>query len=152
MRLTQHADYALRTLIYLGLKQQELSTIQEIAEAYDISRNHLMKVVGKLAARGYIHSTRGTGGGIRLASSPDTIHVGQVVQDMEPEDGLVECLRPDNHCVITPACILTGILSQAHTAFMAELNHYTLQDLLPQKKQRELSRLLRLKHIATVSQ
>ena len=145
MRLTQHADYALRTLIFLGLKpHDELATIQEIAESYHISRNHLMKVVGRLAVQGYVVSTRGIGGGICLAKAPETIIVGQVVRSMEPEDGLVECLRENNHCVITPVCVLPGMLAKARAAFMTELDSYSLRDLLPPGKRRKLSHLLAL--------
>ncbi|MBQ0715210.1 MAG: Rrf2 family transcriptional regulator [Paraperlucidibaca sp.] len=145
MRLTQHADFALRTLIFLGLKSPEqLSTIQEIAEAYQVSRNHLMKVVSRLVAHNYVVSVRGAGGGIRLAKAPNEILIGDVVQHMEPEDGLVECLRENNKCVITPACLLPGMLMRARDAFTAELNKQTLQDILPFSRRHELSGLLNI--------
>jgi Iron-dependent Transcriptional regulator len=48
MHLTLWTDYALRTLIYVGAKGEQLSTIAEIAESFDISKSHLMKVVNKL--------------------------------------------------------------------------------------------------------
>ena len=145
MRLTQHADFALRTLIFLGLKaQDQLSTIQEIAEAYQVSRNHLMKVVSRLVAHNYVVSVRGAGGGIRLAKAPNEILIGDVVQHMEPEDGLVECLRENNQCVITPACLLPGMLMRARDAFTAELNKQTLQDILPFSRRHELSGLLNI--------
>jgi Rrf2 family transcriptional regulator, nitric oxide-sensitive transcriptional repressor len=54
MRLTRWTDYALRALIYVGAKGGRLSTIAEIAESFDISRSHLMKVVNRLAQQGYI--------------------------------------------------------------------------------------------------
>lgn len=145
MQLTQHTDYGLRVLIFLGLKpQDQLATIQEIAEAYNISRNHLMKVVSKLATYGYIISTRGAGGGIRLAQSPADIIVGQVIQDLEPINGLVECMRPNSLCAISLACSLPNMLSRASAAFIAELNKYTIQDLLPQHKQDQLIHFLQI--------
>lgn len=148
MHLTQHTDYALRTLIFLGLKpQDQLTTIQEIAEAYDISRNHLMKVVSNLAAQKYIISTRGAGGGIRLARQPQDINVGKVIKDLEPLSGLVECMRPDNRCAITAACSLPNMLARASAAFLAELNNYSLKDLLPEHKQEQLSHILQIKRI-----
>jgi Rrf2 family transcriptional regulator, nitric oxide-sensitive transcriptional repressor len=63
MHLTIHSDYALRVLIYLKLRGQRQATIQEIAEAYGISRNHLMKVVQKLARLGFVDAARGRGAG-----------------------------------------------------------------------------------------
>jgi Rrf2 family nitric oxide-sensitive transcriptional repressor len=59
MRLTLWTDYALRTLIYVGANAGRLSTIAEIAESFDISNAHLMKIVNKLAQQGYLQSVRG---------------------------------------------------------------------------------------------
>jgi Rrf2 family nitric oxide-sensitive transcriptional repressor len=52
MRLTLWTDYALRTLIYVGAKGGRLATIAEIAESFDISKTHLMKVVSRLGQQG----------------------------------------------------------------------------------------------------
>lgn len=142
MRLTQYTDFSLRVLIYLGLQPDRRCTIREISEAYSISRNHLMKVVQQLAAEGYIESTRGVGGGLRLAHAPDRIVVGKVVRAMEPDLGLVECMRPDNQCVITEACRLIGILDEARRAFVAVLDQYTLADILDSGQGKRLSGLL----------
>ena len=66
MYITRYTDYSLRTLMYLGLKGEEIATIREVAESYAISKNHLMKVVQDLANKGYVTATRGKNGGLRL--------------------------------------------------------------------------------------
>jgi Rrf2 family transcriptional regulator, nitric oxide-sensitive transcriptional repressor len=144
MRVTRYTDYSLRVLIYLGLRADQRSTIREISEAYGISRNHLMKVVQQLVALGYVHSVRGVGGGLNLARPASQVRVGHVVRDMEPDLGLVECMRPDNQCVITPSCRLKHMLAQARDQFLAVLNEYTLQDMLGPDEARELALLLKL--------
>lgn len=154
MRLTQYTDFSLRVLIYLGLRDDchddchhghhanRRSTIREISDAYGISRNHLMKVVQQLAAEGFVDSVRGVGGGLRLSTDPEKLNVGHIVRVMEPDLGLVECMRPGNECVITPACSLAGMLSEARQAFLDVLDRYTLADILAAPRRRELSRLL----------
>lgn len=103
MQFTHFTDYSLRTLIYLGARQDRLATISEIAESYGISQSHLTKVVHQLANRGYIQTTRGKGGGIRLAHSPQLINIGAVVRDMEENINLVECFNPNNqNCPLLP--------------------------------------------------
>jgi Rrf2 family nitric oxide-sensitive transcriptional repressor len=131
MRLTTFSDYSLRVLIYLGVHSERLATIDEIAHAYGVSENHLMKVVRHLAQRGYIETTRGKGGGMRLALSPEKINVGDVVRGTEENVTLVECFdKATSDCRIAPACLLKGILGRAMREFFAVLDGYTLADLL----------------------
>lgn len=132
MRLTVYTDYSLRTLIYLGAKNEdELTTIQEISDAYNISKNHLMKVTHQLGQLGYIETIRGRGGGIRLAKLPKDITIGEVVRQTEEDFHLVECFDPaSNMCKIAPACQLKGVLAEALQAYLAVLDRYTVEDFL----------------------
>ena len=106
MKLTLYTDYSLRVLIYLGsYNEDKLSNIKEIAEAYNISKNHLMKVIHELGKLGYIETLRGRNGGIRLAMEPETINIGAVVRKTEDDFHIVECFSEEkNRCVITPVC------------------------------------------------
>ena len=140
MRLAMHTDFTLRVLIYLALAQDRKTTIDEIADAYGISRNHLMKVVHNLAKAGRIETTRGRSGGMVLASRPETINIGQIVRQCEGHTTLVECFGPDNTCCIAPACTLRLALAEAQEAFFAVLDQYTLADLA--RPSRSLERLL----------
>jgi len=143
MHLTRFTDYSLRVLIYLAVKGEERSTITEIAETFDVSRNHLMKVVQELGHKGYITAIRGKNGGLLLNRTPESIGLGQLVRDMEHELSLVECFGDHNDCIITPACRLKPILNEALSAFLAVLDGYTLADMLG-KRQPHLARLMQI--------
>lgn len=131
MRLTAFSDYSLRALMYLGIHGDRLATIGELADAYGISENHLVKVVHHLAQHGYIETIRGRGGGMRLARPPGDINVGEVVRATEDSLALVECFDGStSQCRIEPACRLKGMLGRALDAFFATLDGYTLADLL----------------------
>lgn len=144
MRITRYTDYSVRVLIYLGLKGEARSTIQEIAESYDISRNHLMKVVHDLQLRGYIDTIRGKNGGVRLRLTPEQINIGQLIRETEEDKALVECFGPDNSCAITPFCDLKNVLAKAQAAFFGVLDEYTLADLLKPERRPGLERALKL--------
>ncbi len=131
MQFTHFTDYSLRTLIYLGALQSRLVTISEVAENYGISQSHLTKVVHQLANCGYIQTTRGKGGGMRLARLPQLINIGDVVRDMEENIDLVECFNAKNQsCPLLPACTLKSVLAEARKNFFDTLDRYTLADLL----------------------
>lgn len=130
MKLTRFTDYSLRVLIYLGLKDDGRVTIKEISEAYNISRNHLMKVVSLLTRMGYVDARRGPGGGIALAREAGEIVIADVVRDMEDDLNLVECFCEEGSCLIKPVCELKSALNRALSAYLDTLEHYTLMDLL----------------------
>ena len=129
MRLTRYTDYAMRVLLYLGSRPDRLCSISEIATAYGISQNHLMKVVSDLVSAGYLESVRGRSGGIRLALPAKDINVGELIRYTEDDFDLVECGK----CIIAPACGLTSVLDEALVAFLAVLGRYTLADVLAKK-------------------
>lgn len=131
MRLTMHTDYALRLLMHLALAPERLVTIAEVAEAYAISRNHLVKVAHELGKQGFVETTRGRGGGLRLAYSPGEIAIGDVVRAMEEDFRIVECFeRKSNTCRIAPACGLKHLFDDALDAWLAVLDKATLADLV----------------------
>lgn len=136
MRLTLYTDYALRVLTYLGAHDGRLCSVSEIARSYDVSRNHLTKVVHDLGKAGFIDSVRGRSGGLRLAQPSAEIGVGQVVRHTEGGFTLVDC----GHCPIAPCCRLTGMFAQAMAAFIAVLDRYKLADLVDRPE--ELALLL----------
>lgn len=140
MRLTRYTDYALRVLMQAGLNDGRLVRIADIAERFEISRNHLTKIVHQLGAHGYLETVQGRHGGIRLGRSPEAIVIGDVVRDFEEGFDLVECFDLDRcECRIQPACVLKGALDEALDAFLGVLDKTTLADLLmPRRRLRAL--------------
>lgn len=141
MRITAFTDYTLRVLMYLAVEPGRLATIAEIAAAYGISENHLMKVAYQLSRAGVVETIRGKGGGVRLAKRPQDIRLGAVIRASEGAAPIVECMAPEgNCCPITPACRLARILSDAFKVLYESLDAYTLEDLVSNR--RALHRLL----------
>jgi Rrf2 family nitric oxide-sensitive transcriptional repressor len=136
MRLTVYTDYALRVLIYLSLHDDRKPTIGEIAEAYGVSRNHLMKVVHQLGVAGFIETARGNRGGLRLKRPAADIRLGEIVRRTEPDLDIVPCFAAEGGdcCVISPACGLRTALARARLAFLQVLDSYTLADLVQNRE------------------
>jgi Rrf2 family transcriptional regulator, nitric oxide-sensitive transcriptional repressor len=133
MRLTSYTDYALRVLLYAGAAER-IVTISQISQAFDISKEHLRKVVHALAQHGYLSTTQGRNGGITLARAPETINIREVVEALET-GLLVECFDPaTNTCAIDGMCGLKHVLKRAQNSFMETLGNYHLSDFLKNQK------------------
>jgi Rrf2 family nitric oxide-sensitive transcriptional repressor len=97
----------------------------------NMSYEHLVKIVQRLAELGYVETVRGRNGGVRLAMPADEIRLGKLVRETEENLTLVECFDAEhNTCPISPVCQLAGVLDEALTAFLAVLDRHTLADAL----------------------
>lgn len=135
MKLTDFTDYGLRVLIYAALRPNELVTVQEIAQGFEIQRNHLVKVVVALSRAGFLTTVRGRSGGMQLARAPEKIRIGDVIRAMEPDFRVVECFDIEsNQCAITASCGLRGILSGALKAYFEYLDRFSLADLVVKRE------------------
>lgn len=131
MKLTAFTDYSLRVLIFLATDPSRRATIGEIRAAFDVSENHLTKVVHFLGKQGWVETVRGKGGGLTLALAPEDIRVGNVVRDTEGRLAPAECFEPDGGlCAISGCCRLKRVIAEALEAFFEVLDRYTLADLV----------------------
>lgn len=132
MRLTTYTDYTLRVMLFLTVKHRtgEKATIPEMADAYGVSRNHLMKIVHELSRHGFVETIRGRAGGTVLARPPEAISVGEIVRFAEEDFALVECHveGAQVNCAVWEACNLKRGFRRALDAFMMELDSMTLAD------------------------
>jgi Rrf2 family transcriptional regulator, nitric oxide-sensitive transcriptional repressor len=141
MRLTDYTDYSLRVLMYLAVRRDRLATIQEIADAYGVSKNHLMKIAQRLGELGWIETVRGRKGGLRLAPESASLTIGRIVRETESDFTLVSCFAKhapadamsagggEKSCVIEPSCQLKGVFARARDAFLRELDGHTLAQI-----------------------
>jgi Rrf2 family nitric oxide-sensitive transcriptional repressor len=129
MKHTNHADYALRVLLYLRVAPGRRGSTAEIAEAHRISRNHLDKVVQRMGSADLVTASRGRGGGLRLVRDPSTITVGEVMRAMEDDFAVVECLGPARYCRVAGVCGARSVFAKAVASYFAVLDGATLDDI-----------------------
>ena len=142
MRLTAYTDYALRTLMHLGINRDRLVTIQDIAGLHGISKNHLMKVAHQLGLSGMVETVRGRNGGLKLNKEPADINIGDVVRNTETDFYMAECFdRKKNQCAYLPSCELKKVLRSATAAYLHVLDGVTLDDLIKKESRRANKRV-----------
>jgi Rrf2 family transcriptional regulator, nitric oxide-sensitive transcriptional repressor len=129
LRHTNHADYALRVLLYLRVAPGRRGSVGDIATAHHISRHHLDKVVTGLAGAGLVETTRGRGGGVALVRDPESITLGEIMRAMEKDYAVVECLGPARFCRVAGVCGARNVFAKALDAYFAVLDDATLEEV-----------------------
>ncbi|TCO68707.1 RrF2 family transcriptional regulator [Rhodovulum euryhalinum] len=130
MRLTSFTDYGLRMLMRMASAPDRAFSTAELAEEFGLSRNHLAKIMQRLAQADLVQTRRGGGGGAILAHPADEIALGRIVRALEEGQALVECFAPDGgDCTIERCCRLKARLRSAEAAFLADLDRSTLADI-----------------------
>ncbi|MCI4677328.1 Rrf2 family transcriptional regulator [Rhodoblastus acidophilus] len=130
MKLTSYSNFTLRVLMVAAARQPELTTIGEIADAFQISKAHLTRCVHQLGQWGYIETVRGNGGGFRLARDATAISVGEVIRRTEEGFDVVECFDAETAtCPLLPRCGLRPALLRATDVFLATLDGFTLAEI-----------------------
>ncbi|KAA2313647.1 Rrf2 family transcriptional regulator [Pseudooceanicola sediminis] len=130
MRLTKRTNIAMRVLMYCAVNGDRMVIKSEIAEACNISENHLAQVINRLARSGFLKTHRGRRGGMTLAVPAGGIRVGDVFRATEAEVPITECFADEaNTCPLISACRLRGAIAVAVEAFYTALDGVTLSDL-----------------------
>jgi Rrf2 family nitric oxide-sensitive transcriptional repressor len=130
MTITRFSDLALRLLMYLGSRAEPMKatvTVREAAELFNVPYTHLVKVAHQLGQQGFLITTKGVGGGLRLARSADSIRLGEILRISEPSDSVIDCVSQP--CPLAGACLLKGALDSAYAAFLDTLDRYTLAEV-----------------------
>lgn len=129
MRLSRFTDIGLRALMYIAAQGRNVSA-REVAEAFDVSRDHVTKSMQGLVALGALTSSPGRNGGFELHADPVSLRLGELVRRLEPNLAIAECFGEDSTCPLTDACELSSALYEARESFFVSLNRYTLADLV----------------------
>lgn len=129
MQLTKFTDLGLRVLMYLSQNRSpQAISMSEVSNALNVKHSHLIKVVTFLNKQGWIQTTRGPGGGLRLMIDPPQLKLGEVLRALEGSYTLVECAKPE--CPLLGLCGLKSVLDDGLEAFYQHMNSHTLQDVL----------------------
>jgi Rrf2 family protein len=137
MKLSKRGEYALRSLINLGIAakvQRPLVRVTELAKAEDLPVKFLEQVMQQLREAGFVESVRGKLGGYRLARSAHKITIGAVVRLIDGPLAPIGCVsqtayEPCN-CPDEAHCGLRMLMLDVRNAIAAILDRYTLADVV----------------------
>ena len=137
MKLSKRGEYALRSLINLGIAAKvgrNLVRVTELAKAEDLPIKFLEQVMQQLREAGFVASERGKHGGYRLAKPAAKIMIGQIVRLIDGPLAPIGCVsqtayEPCN-CPDEAHCGLRMLMLDVRNAIAAILDRYSLADVV----------------------
>lgn len=132
MKITAKARYALRILMDIALneKRNHPRTIREIADEQGIGEKFISRIAVSLREAGMIHSSRGPDGGFRLAKAPCDISLLAIIEALQGEISIVDCISPDESCPRKGTCVTRTVWSDVNTLIRSTLRTVTLEQIL----------------------
>lgn len=134
MQLKRFTDLGLRILMFLAQARASDPghcapvSVTELADKLQWNKNLVVKVTHFMVQEGWLVAARGRNGGLMLANDASHYKIGDTVQKLEGDERLLDCAEPP--CPFRGDCGLIRVLHQAHMAFFASLNDYTLSDIV----------------------
>ncbi len=139
LKVSQKLEYAMRAMIELAARREDgvLVPAREIAEAQQIPLRFLEQQLGALHKAGLVRSSRGAGGGCRIAKDPAEIRVADIADAIEGQLFPMFCLEPSDHtCFQDSACGLQGFWGDVAIAIKRVFEETTVADLLERHQSR----------------
>jgi Rrf2 family transcriptional regulator, iron-sulfur cluster assembly transcription factor len=130
MKLTRAGEYAVRCVLYLAVQEaRKVVSRREIAEAMDIPFQFLGKVAQQLAKAGVIEIRQGAQGGLRLLLQPCEVSLLKVVEAIDGEIFLNDCLLNPESCNRVGACGVHRVWTDARRRLRDTLDAVTFEKL-----------------------
>jgi Rrf2 family nitric oxide-sensitive transcriptional repressor len=120
--------------MYLGTTEDREVSVIEMSERLIVPRDHLLEGLRALKELELVRRAPGRTGGFRLGPACSRVRLGRVVRALEPSRELRECTLPVPTCPMAGACGLSRVLDQARDAYTAELDQYTVWDLVTETR------------------
>ena len=128
MKITRASDFAIRILVRLAESKSKL-TSEKIAREIEVPFSHVAKIVQSLSRNGFIASSKGKNGGLRLAQDPQKIDLSKVIQAVEGPFVLSDCILNKGVCGFSHGCKVRKCLGQVRSEMIKVLAKTNIYDL-----------------------
>ena len=127
LRLSEAASMAYHALAVLSANQDRFRTAGEISRTISGSEAHLAKVMRRLVRAGLVRSTRGPGGGFKIAKPADEISLLDIYEAVEGKFRMTDCML-DEPCCEENNCIMGSLISSVNLEILEYFRSRKLSD------------------------
>lgn len=132
MKISTKGRYALRLMLDLAIQDNgEFIPLKQVGERQDVSLKYLEQIINILVRAGYVKGVRGSKGGYKLSSSPESYTVGMILRLTEGSLAPVACLEDDiNTCPRCEDCMTLPVWKKLSAAINGVVDNITLADII----------------------
>ncbi len=130
MIFSKSCSYALRVLMFMAVKPDEVHTAPVLYENLRIPNRYLRRVLTHLAKSGFIRSVRGIGGGFTFQKPIDQIYLSEVIDHFEGMETFRGCVLGVADCKVSPRCNMHMLWEETQGKILETFSRTTLQMLL----------------------
>ena len=134
MRISRETDYAIRCMLHLCADAGKVSMVDEIAQARDVPKSFLAKILQKLKRAKLVESFRGVKGGFRLARDPSGISLLDVIEAIQGDVGVNVCAVDELACDRSAECVVHPIWKKMSSKIKVLLKEHDLLSLAEAEK------------------
>ncbi|OHD70745.1 MAG: hypothetical protein A2W19_04330 [Spirochaetes bacterium RBG_16_49_21] len=135
MKLSTRSRYGVRLMLALGVKSNQGPIfLKDIARSEEISEKYLSQIIIPLKAKGLVSTFRGAHGGYILARRASEIRLREIVEPLEGDLCLVDCVTLPEVCDRATDCVTRDIWSEMSALILKFLDNVTLEDLIKKYK------------------
>lgn len=131
MRLSTRSRYGVRLMLALGLSEKKGPIfLRDIARSEEISEKYLSQIIIPLKAKGLVTTFRGAHGGYILSRHASEIRLREIIEPLEGDLSLVDCVKTPEMCDRAGACATRDVWNEMSSLLVGFLDTITLEDLI----------------------
>ena len=143
MRISARARYGLRLMVEVALNYGKGPILlKEISKNIDVSEKYLSQIIIPLKGKGLINTYSGAHSGYVLSRTPSEIRLKEIVEILEGDLSLIDCIDNPSSCDKVNTCVTRDIWTRMGEKISEVLNSYTLGDLVKMCRERKDDRLM----------
>lgn len=128
IELTEATAIAIHAMIYISNRKNNVISLKEISEYFDISSNHLSKVLQRLVKAGYLTSIMGPKGGFQINPEKENATLLDIYEVIDGKFIPKNCLfasKKINSC----CCIMKPLLTSINSTFIDFMSSHKISSI-----------------------
>lgn len=128
LKISEAASIALHAMIELAQNQDKLISVKEISAKFDVSANHLSKVMQRLNKAGLIASIKGFNGGFKLMVKPEEVTFLEIYELFDGKLRTTNCILQKHDC--GDQCIFGDLIFSLNNQVKERFQRTKLSDFI----------------------